>query len=78
MKLKDFDKWRATLPPEFDEVEIKGFIASESYPVTVKRVIAYTCTTTGEKGMCLNPMGTHIPESMWAALEDVHILTGRE
>jgi hypothetical protein len=51
--------WIQSLPPDFQDAPFEAQVGS--IPVTPKRLVAYVAKESGHRGVCVNPMGTHLP-----------------
>lgn len=61
--LRDFKEWLSKLPPECDDFDIESVIGGLA--TNAKRVIAYRNPDGKGGGICVNSMGTHLPDEFW-------------
>lgn len=70
--LGDFKAWLKTLPAECDDWAIESVVGG--MPSASKRVIAYR-NPDGGGGICVNSMGTHLPNEFWNEVQIIHYWT---
>lgn len=71
--LRDLKAWLNALPPECDDFDVESVVGG--LPSAAKRVIAYRNPDGKGGGLCVNSMGTHLPNEFWTDIKIINFWT---
>ncbi len=62
MTVREVRAWLANLPEAYQDAPFESTGAGGNMPLALKRIVAYkSISDPNDKGVCANPMGSHLP-----------------